>query len=93
MPSVLVEYEARLQALQTGLAQVRAQYAAAAVGAVSTHDLALTDIAETAGLGGTNVHMSARAGGGPLDFDYRLKPGVTRESNALAIARMAGVPV
>lgn len=28
-----------------------------------------------------------------MDFDYLLKPGVTREANALAIARMAGVDV
>jgi len=28
-----------------------------------------------------------------MDFDYRLKPGITRETNALAIARMAGVSV
>jgi DNA mismatch repair ATPase MutS len=28
-----------------------------------------------------------------MDFDYRLKPGVTTEANALAIARMAGVPI
>jgi DNA mismatch repair ATPase MutS len=28
-----------------------------------------------------------------LDFDYLLKPGVTTETNALEIARMAGVPV
>jgi DNA mismatch repair ATPase MutS len=34
-----------------------------------------------------------KAEGDPLDFDYRLKPGVTTETNALAIARMAGVPV
>jgi DNA mismatch repair ATPase MutS len=37
--------------------------------------------------------MGARHGGGPMDFDYRLKAGVTTEPNALAIARMAGVPV
>jgi DNA mismatch repair ATPase MutS len=28
-----------------------------------------------------------------MSFDYRLKTGVTQETNALAIARMAGVPV
>jgi hypothetical protein len=58
------------------------------IGALSTHDLALTEIA-----GGTNVHMGSRHETDPLDFDYILKPGVTREANALAIARMAGVPV
>jgi DNA mismatch repair ATPase MutS len=63
------------------------------IGALSTHDLALTDIAMAEGMSGVNVHMGSRDEANPMDFDYRLKPGVTRESNALAIARMAGVPV
>jgi DNA mismatch repair ATPase MutS len=63
-----------------------------AIGALSTHDLALTEIAEPAN-GGRNVHMGSRNGTDPLDFDYLLKPGVTKETNALAIARMAGVAV
>jgi len=64
-----------------------------AIGALSTHDLALTEIAESEGIRGVNVNMGSRDGGDPMDFDYRLKPGVTTESNALAIARMAGVAV
>jgi DNA mismatch repair ATPase MutS len=63
-----------------------------AIGALSTHDLSLCDIADLEGLRGINVHMGSREGGGPLDFDYRLKPGVSNEANALEIARMAGVP-
>jgi MutS domain V len=59
-----------------------------AIGALSTHDLALTEIA-----GAVNVHMGSKTEGDPMDFDYRLKPGVTTETNALAIARLAGVPV
>ncbi len=59
-----------------------------AIGALSTHDLALTEMA-----GACNVHMGSGTEGDPLDFDYRLKPGVTTETNALAIARLAGVPV
>lgn len=74
-------------------AVVRTLVARGAVGAVSTHDLALSEIAEGDGLRGVNVHMGSRGGGGPMDFDYRLKPGVTREANAIAIARMVGVPV
>jgi DNA mismatch repair ATPase MutS len=62
-----------------------------AIGALSTHDLALCEIADSENSAGINVHMGS--GGGPLDFDYRLKPGATNEANALAIARMAGVPV
>ena len=64
-----------------------------AIGALSTHDLALTEIASSQGMHGINVHMGSREERDPMDFDYRLKPGVTREANALAIARMAGVPV
>jgi hypothetical protein len=64
-----------------------------AIGALSTHDLALTEIANAKGMRGVNVHMGSRAGVDPMDFDYRLKPGVTTETNALAIARLAGVPV
>jgi hypothetical protein len=62
-----------------------------AIGVVSTHDIALAAIASH---GGANLHMGSRDGAdSPLDFDYKLKSGVTTESNALAIARMAGVPV
>jgi len=64
-----------------------------AIGALSTHDLALTEIASAEGLRGVNLHMGSRDEKDPMDFDYRLKPGVTTEANALAIARMAGVPV
>lgn len=70
-------------------AVVRTLVARGAVGAVSTHDIALASIAA---YGGVNVHM-ASAGADPLAFDYLVKPGVTPETNALAIARMAGVPV
>ena len=74
-------------------AVVRTLVQRGAIGALSTHDLALTEIADAEGLQGANVHMGSRDGGDPMDFDYRLKPGVTTESNALAIARMAGVAV
>lgn len=72
---------------------VRTLVGRGAIGVLSTHDLALTEIAATDGLHGLNVHMGSRDGIDPMDFDYRLKPGVTQESNALAIARMSGVPV
>lgn len=64
-----------------------------AIGALTTHDLALTEIAGLNDLHGVNVHTGSRDGTDPMDFDYRLKPGVTEEANALAIARMAGVPI
>jgi hypothetical protein len=74
-------------------AVVRTLVERGAIGALSTHDLALSEIAELKELRGTNVHTGSRDGGGPLDFDYLLKPGVANERNALAIARMAGVPI
>jgi DNA mismatch repair ATPase MutS len=64
-----------------------------AIGVLSTHDLALTEIVNREGMRGGNVHMGSRDGQNRMDFDYRLKAGVTKEANALAIARMAGVPV
>lgn len=73
-------------------AVVKALLDGGAIGALSTHDLALTEIADTQPLRGANVHMGSRDGTDPLDFDYRVKPGVTSETNALRIAKMAGVP-
>lgn len=72
---------------------LRALIAAGAVGALSTHDLALTEIAEDPSLGGRNVHMENRDPTDPLAFDYLVKPGVSTQSNAMAIIRMAGVSV
>jgi hypothetical protein len=74
-------------------AVVRTLVERGAIGILSTHDLALTEIASARGMGGVNMHMASRNEGDPMDFDYRLKPGVTTETNALTIARMAGVPV
>ena len=63
---------------------------AGAVGALSTHDLALTEIAQRESLRGTNIHMQSRSQDNPLDFDYRLWPGVASQTNGLAIVRMMG---
>ena len=70
---------------------VRALVGAGGIGALSTHDLTLTEIAADQELGGSNVHMESRDPSDPFAFDYVLKPGVSTHSNALAIARMAGV--
>jgi DNA mismatch repair ATPase MutS len=72
---------------------LRALIGAGAIGALSTHDLALAEIAGEAGLGGCNVHMESRDPADPFAFDYLLKEGVSTHSNALAIARLAGVAV
>jgi DNA mismatch repair ATPase MutS len=72
---------------------VRALIAAGAVGILSTHDLALTEIASIAGLLGLNCCMESDDPGDPLNFDYRLKPGASRRTNALAILEMIGMEV
>ncbi|WP_089410205.1 MutS-related protein [Granulicella rosea] len=61
-----------------------------AIGALSTHDLALTELA-TPEARGLNLHMASPDADDPLGFDYRLKPGINQSSNALAIIRMMGM--
>ena len=64
-----------------------------AIGLATTHDLALTKIADTLGERAVNVHFEDRFENGGLTFDYRLKPGVVRSSNALALMRAVGLDV
>ena len=71
-------------------AVLRALLENGALGALSTHDLALTELAG-AGNGGVNVHMASPDEADPLAFDYKLKAGVNTSSNALAIVRMMGL--
>lgn len=72
-------------------ALIKAFIKQSAVGAISTHDLALTEVANLPELHGKNVHMASCNDSNPLDFDYVLKPGATTQSSALAIARLAGL--
>ena len=61
-----------------------------AIGALSTHDLALTELA-TQQNAGRNVHMASPNPDDPLAFDYTLKSGINTSSNALAIIRLLGL--
>jgi DNA mismatch repair ATPase MutS len=70
---------------------LRGLIAAGSIGALSTHDLALAELAELPGLHGKNVHMASPDERDPLAFDYLLKPGVNRTTNALAIVKMLGL--
>ena len=65
-----------------------------AIGAVSTHDLALADdprLAQSA----VSVHFTDTVGEGPdappMSFDYRLRPGVATTTNALRLMRLIGL--
>lgn len=64
-----------------------------AVGLVTTHDLALTKIAESIGDHVANFHFSDTFEDGKLHFDYKLHPGVVHTTNALALMRSIGLKV
>lgn len=68
------------------------------MGLVATHDIALSELEEelatdAGGMRVTNVHFTDVFEGGEMKFDYRLRPGVVRTSNALRLLKMAGIDV
>jgi len=64
-----------------------------AVGLVTTHDLALADFADRLAPRAANVHFEDQLVDGTMRFDYRMRPGVVRHSNALALMRAVGLDV
>ena len=74
-------------------ATVRGLIARGAIGLLTTHDLALADIAEGLGADATNCHFEDRLEDGKLLFDYRLRPGVVQRSNAIELMRSLGLDV
>jgi MutS domain V len=64
-----------------------------AIGLTTTHDLALTAIAEQSAGRAVNVHFEDELRDGELIFDYRMKPGPVTHSNALALMKAVGLPV
>ena len=64
-----------------------------AIGLVTTHDLALAQVAETLAPRAANVHFEDHFVDGKLVFDYLMRPGVVRQSNALALMRSVGLAV
>ncbi|HEY0703676.1 MAG TPA: hypothetical protein VGD60_12995 [Candidatus Acidoferrales bacterium] len=64
-----------------------------AVGIVTTHDLALTEI--TGGLSAVvrNVHFQDYVEDGKMRFDHKLRDGVVAKSNALELMRLIGLKV
>ena len=64
-----------------------------AIGLVTTHDLALAQIAEGLGRRAANAHFEDRLEDGKLLFDYRLQPGIVATRNALNLMRSIGLDV
>src|SRR5262249_4878324 len=74
-------------------ASVRSLVQTGALGLVTTHDLALADLAEKLAPQIQNVHFTDHFANGSLTFDYRLRPGVVQTSNAVALMRAVGLEV
>ncbi|HEY2547290.1 MAG TPA: hypothetical protein VGI46_14575 [Candidatus Acidoferrum sp.] len=62
-----------------------------AIGIVTTHDLALTEIAAAVGNVLRNMHFEDQVVDGKMKFDYKLRDGVVEKSNALELMRLIGL--
>jgi DNA mismatch repair ATPase MutS len=64
-----------------------------AIGLVTTHDLALTRVADELAPLAANVHFEDHLEDGEMVFDYHLRNGVIQKSNALELMRAVGLKV
>jgi hypothetical protein len=72
---------------------VRHLLARGAIGLVTTHDLALAEIAENLIGKAANYHFSDEIKDDKLHFDYKLTPGVVKTANALKLMRSIGLEI
>jgi hypothetical protein len=72
---------------------VRALIDEGAIGMVTTHDLALTDMAASIGSVVRNAHFQDYIENGEMRFDFKLRNGVVTKSNALELMRLVGLKV
>ena len=64
-----------------------------AIGLITTHDLALADVADELGERARNVHFEDHIEDGRIHFDYVMRPGVVRKSNAIELMRQVGLEI
>jgi hypothetical protein len=64
-----------------------------AIGLITTHDLALTSVADELSPRAANVHFADWFEKDDIRFDYRMKPGPVTRSNAIALMRAVGLEV
>jgi DNA mismatch repair ATPase MutS len=72
---------------------IRALLERGALGLVTTHDLALTELVARLGESARNVHFEDQLVGDQLVFDYVMREGVVTRSNATELMRAVGLPV
>jgi DNA mismatch repair ATPase MutS len=64
-----------------------------AIGLITTHDLALTSIADALSPRAANAYFADWFEMDEIRFDYRVKPGPVTRSNAIALMRAVGLDV
>ncbi|MDX9975653.1 MAG: DNA mismatch repair protein MutS [FCB group bacterium] len=74
-------------------ALLKALVESGAIGLATTHDLAVTHVVDRLDGHATNVHFTDKLVNEKLEFDYKLKPGVVTEGNALKLMRNLGLPI
>jgi DNA mismatch repair ATPase MutS len=74
------------------LAYIKALVNANGVGAISTHDIELSKLAEQE-LRVHNYNFQDKVVDGKMSFDYQLRPGPSPTTNALKIMAIEGLPV
>jgi DNA mismatch repair ATPase MutS len=99
-PPVLYLLDEILQGTNTAERQIAARRVirlllrCRAIGAVSTHDLTLADAPDLAAAAQT-IHLTEIVVDGPegarMTFDYRIRPGIARSTNALRLLDMVGL--
>jgi hypothetical protein len=72
---------------------VRALLDSGAIGLISTHDLALTNIGEHGDNRLHNVHLQDEIEDGKMKFDFKLREGVVTKSNGIELMRLIGLKV
>jgi hypothetical protein len=74
-------------------ALVRGLVERGAIGLITTHDLALAEIADALGDRAANVHFEDQISDGQIRFDYQMRPGIVRKSNAIELMRSVGLEI
>ena len=73
---------------------IRLLLACRAIGAVSTHDLTLADAPDLSAAAQA-IHLTETVQDGPdgaqMTFDYRVRPGIARSTNALRLLDLVGL--
>jgi len=64
-----------------------------AIGIISTHDLALTDMQRSGEGRLQNMHLQDEIEDGKMKFDFKLRDGVVTKSNGVELMRLIGLKV